>query len=134
MIAVPLAFGNLTAEHYEDEFHHSNPIIDALREKMTVEEEPRYTAEYLESEKRSIANSLQVFFKDGSVTDEIEVNYPVGHRRRREEGIPLLEEKFMTNLLTVFTKDRCNAIYNLCKDQEKLENTRVNDFMDLFIP
>ena len=134
MIAVPLAFGNLTAEHYEDEFHRSNPIIDALREKMTVEEEPRYTAEYLESEKRSIANSLQVFFKDGSVTDEIEINYPVGHRRRREEGIPLLEEKFMTNLLTVFTKDRCNAIYYLCKDQEKLENTRVNDFMDLFIP
>ena len=83
MIAVPLAFGNLTAEHYEDEFHHSNPIIDALREKMTVEEEPRYTTEYLESEKRSIANSLQVFFKDGSVTDEIEINYPVGHRRRR---------------------------------------------------
>ena len=134
MIAVPLAFGNLTAEHYEDEFHHNNPIIDALREKMTVEEEPRYTTEYLESEKRSIANSLQVFFKDGSVTDEIEINYPVGHRRRREEGIPLLEEKFMTNLLTVFTKDRCKAIYDLCKDQEKLENTRVNDFMDLFIP
>ena len=134
MIAVPLAFGNLTAEHYEDEFHRSNPIIDALREKMTVEEEPRYTTEYLESEKRSIANSLQVFFKDGSVTDEIEINYPVGHRRRREEGIPLLEEKFMANLLTAFTKDRCNAIYDLCKDQEKLENTRVNDFIDLFIP
>ena len=134
MIAVPLAFGNLTAEHYEDEFHHSNPIIDALREKMTVEEEPRYTAEYLESKKRSIANSLQIFFNDGSVTDEIEINYPVGHRRRRKEGIPLLEEKFMTNLLTVFTKDRCNEIYDLCKDQEKLENTRVNDFMDLFIP
>ena len=94
MIAVPLAFGNLTAEHYEDEFHRSNPIIDTLREKMTVEEEPRYTTEYLEPEKRSIANSLQVFFKDGSVTDEIEVNYPVGHRRRREQGIPLLIEKF----------------------------------------
>ena len=85
MIAVPLAFGNLTAEHYEDEFHHSNPIIDALREKMTVEEEPRYTAEYLESEKRSIANSLQVFFKDGSVTDEIEINYPVGHRSEEKK-------------------------------------------------
>ena len=134
MIAVPLAFGNLTAEHYEDEFHHSNPIIDVLREKMTVEEESRFTAEYLESDKRSIANSLQVFFEDGSVTDEIEINYPVGHRRRRKEGIPLLEEKFMKNLLTVFPKDRCNAIYDLCKDQEKLENTRVNDFMDLFIP
>ena len=134
MIAVPLAFGNLVAEHYEDDFHRNNPIIDALREKMIVEEEPRYTAEYLEPDKRSIANSLQVIFEDGSVTDEIEINYPVGHRRRREEGIPLLEEKFMTNLLTVFEKDRCKEIFGLCKDQEKLENTKVNDFMDLFIP
>ena len=134
MIAVPLAFGNLIAEHYEDDFHHNNPIIDALRGKMIVEEEPRYTTEYLEPNKRSIANSLQVIFEDGSVTDEIEINYPVGHRRRREEGIPLLEEKFMTNLLTVFEKDRCNEIFELCIDQKKLEDTKVNDFMDLFIP
>ena len=134
MIAVPLAFGNLTADHYEDDFHRSNPIIDALREKMIVEEEPRYTTEYLESDKRSIANSLQVIFEDGSATDEIEINYPVGHRRRREEGIPLLEEKFMANLLTVFKKDRCKEIFELCKDQKKLESTKVNDFMDLFIP
>ena len=134
MIAVPLAFGNLIAEHYEDDFHRNNPIIDALRGKMIVEEEPRYTTEYLEPNKRSIANSLQVIFEDGSVTDEIEINYPVGHRRRREEGIPLLEEKFMTNLLTVFEKDRCNEIFELCIDQKKLEDTKVNDFMDLFIP
>tara|TARA_Y100001934_G_C11725891_1_gene483482 strand:- start:121 stop:525 length:405 start_codon:yes stop_codon:yes gene_type:complete len=134
MIAVPLAFGNLIAEHYEDDFHRNNPIIDALRRKMIVEEEPRYTTEYLEPNKRSIANSLQVIFEDGSVTDEIEINYPVGHRRRREEGIPLLEEKFMTNLLTVFEKDQCKEIFELCKDQKRLENTKVNDFMDLFIP
>ena len=134
MIAVPLAFGNLIAEHYEDDFHRNNPIIDALRGKMVVEEEPRYTTEYLEPDKRSIANSLQVIFEDGSVTDEIEINYPVGHRRRREEGIPLLEEKFMTNLLTVFEKDRCKEIFELCIDQKRLEDTKVNDFMDLFIP
>ena len=134
MIAVPLAFGNLIAEYYEDDFHRNNPIIDVLRGKMIVEEEPRYTTEYLEPNKRSIANSLQVIFEDGSVTDEIEINYPVGHRRRREEGIPLLEEKFMTNLLTVFEKDRCNEIFELCIDQKKLEDTKVNDFMDLFIP
>ena len=134
MIAVPLAFGNLTAEHYENDFHHNNPIIDTLREKMTVKEEPRYTSEYLEPDKRSIANSLQIVYNDGSMTEEIEINYPVGHRRRREEGIPLLEEKFKTNLLTFFTKDRCEEIFILCKDQEKLENTKVNDFMDLFIP
>ncbi len=134
MIAVPLAFGNLIADHYEDDFHRNNPVIDALREKMVVEEEPRYSAEYLEPDKRSIANSLQVIFEDGTATDEIEINYPVGHRRRRKEGIPLLEEKFMTNLLTVFEKDRCKKIFELCKDQETLESTKVNDFMDLFIP
>ena len=134
MIAVPLMLGTLTADHYEDDFHRDNPIIDTLREKMTVVEEPRFTNEYLEPNKRSIANSLQVFFTDGTATEEIEINYPVGHRRRREEGIPLLEKKFKTNLLTVFKKDRCEDIFNLCKDQKQLENTYVNDFMDLFIP
>ena len=130
MIAVPLMLGTLTADHYEDDFHRDNPIIDTLREKMTVVEEPRFTNEYLEPNKRSIANSLQVFFTDGTATEEIEINYPVGHRRRREEGIPLLEKKFKTNLLTVFKKDRCEDIFNLCKDQKQLENTYVNDFMD----
>ena len=134
MIAVPLMLGTLTADHYEDDFHRDHPIIDTLREKMTVVEEPRFTNEYLEPNKRSIANSLQVFFTDGTATEEIEINYPVGHRRRREEGIPLLEKKFKTNLLTVFKKDRCEDIFNLCKDQKQLENTYVNDFMDLFTP
>ena len=134
MIAVPLMLGTLTADHYEDDFHRDNPIIDTLREKMTVVEEPRFTNEYLEPNKRSIANSLQVFFTDGTATEEIEINYPVGHRRRREEGIPLLEKKFKTNLLTVFKKDRCEDIFNLCKDQKQLENTYVNDIMDLLTP
>ena len=134
MIAVPLAFGNLTAEHYTDDFHLNNPIIDTLREKMTVTEEAKYTREYLEPNKRSIANSLLIHFKDGSKTEEVEINYPVGHRKRRGEGIPLLEEKFKTNLRTVFSKDRCDEIFKLCKDQSKLESTKVNQFMDLFIP
>lgn len=133
MTAVPLAFGNLVAEHYEDSFHEANPIIDELREKMEIVENPTYTKEYLEPEKRSIANALQVFFKDGSSTEQVEINYPVGHRRRREEGIPLLEEKFKSNLNTRFPAKRSAKIFELCKDQKKLEETAVNDFMDLFV-
>ena len=133
MTAVPLAFGNLVAEHYEDSFHEANPIIDELREKMEIVENPTYTKEYLEPEKRSIANALQVFFKDGSSTEQVEINYPVGHRRRREEGIPLLEEKFKSNLNTRFPANRSAKIFELCKDQKKLEETAVNDFMDLFV-
>jgi 2-methylcitrate dehydratase len=131
MIAVPLAFGTLVAEHYEDEFHQANPIIDELRAKMEIHEEPRFTNEYLEPEKRSIANSLKIFFKDGSCTDRITIEYPVGHRRRRQEGIPLLESKFKANLATRFPASRCEAIINLCKNQARLEATPVNEFMDM---
>ncbi|WP_422917531.1 hypothetical protein [Salinicola tamaricis] len=102
MIAVPLAFGDLIAEHYEDDFHQAHPVIDELREKMIIQEEPRYTREYLEADKRSIANAIQVFFKDGSHTEQVAVEYPIGHRRRREAGIPLLEKKFQRNLATRF--------------------------------
>ncbi|GJM14066.1 MAG: 2-methylcitrate dehydratase [Pseudohongiella sp.] len=133
MTAVPLAFGNLVAEHYEDSFHEGNPIIDELREKMEINENPTYTKEYLEPEKRSIANAMQVFFTDGSSTEQVEINYPVGHRRRREEGIPLLEEKFKANLATRFPAKRCEKIFALCKDQKALEQTAVNDFMDLLV-
>ncbi len=131
MIAVPLAFGTLVAEHYEDDFHEANAIIDELREKMEIHEEPRFTNEYLEPEKRSIANSIQIFFKDGSCTDRVTIEYPVGHRRRRKEGIPLLESKFKANLATCFPAKRCNLIFDLCKDQTRLEATPVNEFMDM---
>jgi len=130
---VPLAFGSLVAEHYEDQFHRENPIIDKLREKMEIHEEPRFTNEYLEPSKRSIANSIQIFFNDGSCTEKIVIEYPVGHRRRRAEGIPLLEKKFLSNLSTRFPLQRAEEIYNLCKDQAKLESTAVNDFMDLMV-
>ena len=133
MTAVPLAFGNLIAEHYENGFHQAHPIIDELREKMHVHEDPNYTKEYLEPEKRSIANALQVYFKDGNSTEKIEINYPVGHRRRREEGIPLLEAKFLANLATRFPAARCEKIYALLKDHKKLETTPVNEFMDLMV-
>ncbi|MDF9617637.1 2-methylcitrate dehydratase [Pseudomonas entomophila] len=133
MTAVPLIFGSLVAEHYEDAFHAAHPSIDRLREKMEVVEEPRFSREYLEPDKRSIANGLQVFFKDGSHTREVVVEYPVGHRRRRAEGIPLLEAKFRENLATRFVRQRCEQILALCKDQAALEAMPVHSFVDLFV-
>ncbi|QJQ95406.1 MULTISPECIES: 2-methylcitrate dehydratase [Halomonadaceae] len=133
MVAVPLIFGDLTAEHYEDAFHRQHPLIDTLRGKMEVIEEPRYTQDYLAADKRSIANAIQVFFSDGSSTECTEVAYPIGHRRRREEGMPLLEAKFRSNLATRFPSIRCEQIYALCKDQQTLEATPVHRFVDLFM-
>ena len=133
MVAVPLAFGDLVAEHYEDSFHAFNPIIDQLRAKMEIVEEMRYSREYLEADKRSIANAIQVFFKDGSSTEKIEVEYPIGHRRRRAEGIPVLEQKFLDNLRTRFPEQRCEKIMALCMDKQKLEATPVNEFMEMLI-
>jgi len=130
---VPLAFGDLVAENYEDSFHAFNPIIDQLREKMEIVEEIRYSREYLEADKRSIANAIQVFFKDGSSTEKIEVEYPIGHRRRRAEGIPVLQQKFLDNLRTRFPEQRCEQIMALCLDKQKLEAMPVNEFMEMLI-
>jgi len=133
MTAVPLIFGTLNAEHYEDSFHAAHPIIDTLREKMEIVEDKRYTREYLEADKRSIANAVQVFFKDGTSTDRVAVEYPVGHRRRRKEGLPLLENKFRENLATRFVGQRCQEIFSLCNDQQSLESACVHDFVGLFV-
>ncbi|MFW3616681.1 2-methylcitrate dehydratase [Billgrantia antri] len=133
MVAVPLIFGDLTAEHYEDDFHHQHPLIDTLRGKMKVREEPRYTQDYLAADKRSIANAIQVFFRDGSATECVEVEYPLGHRRRRDEGIPMLEEKFRRNLATRFPAGRCEGIFSLCSNQAQLEATPVHRFVEHFI-
>ncbi|MHA7808351.1 MAG: 2-methylcitrate dehydratase [Marinobacter adhaerens] len=132
MTAVPLIFGSLKAEHYEDDFHEANPIIDSVRKKMEVVEDERYTREYLEPDKRSIANAVQVFFRDGSSTERVVVEYPLGHRRRREEGIPELEEKFRRNLATRFSSQRCSKILGLCLDQSALEKIAVEEFVALF--
>ncbi len=133
MVAVPLIFGNLQAEFYEDAFHLGNPLIDELRQKMEIVESERYSAEYNEPDKRSIANAIQIFFSDGTSTEEVAVEYPLGHRSRREEGIPLLEKKFHNNLATRFPIKRCQVIFDLCKDQEALEETPVHEFMDMFV-
>jgi 2-methylcitrate dehydratase len=123
----------LVAEHYEDAFHAAHPIIDELREKMSVVEQPHYSRDYLDPTKRSIANAVQVFFQDGSCTENLEVEYPLGHRRRRAEGIPLLEEKFKTSLATRFAPQRCAQILELCADQARLEAMPVDRFMDLWV-
>jgi 2-methylcitrate dehydratase len=130
MVAVPLIFGHLTASDYEDSFA-ADPRIDALREKMRCIEEPAFTADYHDPEKRSIANSLTLLLADGSTLSET-VEYPLGHRRRRSEGIPLLEEKFRTNLNRRFAPQRQQAILEASLDQQALERTPVHDYVDLY--
>jgi 2-methylcitrate dehydratase len=128
MTAIGLIFGALTADHYEDNIA-ADPRIDALRAKMHASEDTRYTGDYLDPAKRSIANAVQVFYTDGTSTPRIEVEYPVGHRRRRAEGIPLLIEKFESSLATQFDTAQATPILNLCADRARLEATPVRDFM-----
>ncbi|GGH75601.1 2-methylcitrate dehydratase [Pullulanibacillus pueri] len=128
--AVGLIKGGLTADDYEDEAAE-NPLIDALRDKMEVVENTQYTVDYLDENKRSIANAVQVFFKDGTQTEQVAVEYPIGHRRRREEGIPLLLKKFESNLKTRFPNKQVKQILNLCQSKQELLSTDVNTFMTL---
>ena len=133
MVAVPLLQGSLRAEDYDDAVA-SDPRIDFLRDKMEVVENTEFTRDYLNPQKRSIGNAVQVYFSDGSQTDRIEVLYPVGHRFRREEGIPLLIEKFERNLETAFDRARCEEIMRICTDSKRLGETSVCDFMTSFVP
>jgi 2-methylcitrate dehydratase PrpD len=133
MAAIGLLFGKLTADHYEDKTA-ADPRVDALRAKMLVQEDPRYSREYLQPDKRSIANAVQVFFKDGTSTQSVEVEYPIGHRRRRQEGIPLLIQKFRDNAATQFDPSQVSQIVALFEDRATLEQMPVTDFVDLFLP
>jgi 2-methylcitrate dehydratase len=133
MCAVALLKGDLTALDYEDSAA-ANPAIDALRAKMIVVEDAEYSAEYHEPSKRSIANALEVCFTNGGSTGKLEVRYPVGHRKRRAEGIPLLLGKFERNLATRFERAQCEKIIAACSDQSRLEAMPVNEFVDLLIP
>jgi len=130
MVAVPFIFGRLTARDYEDEIA-ADPRIDALREKIVCVEDAGYSADYHDPKKRSIANAITVEFNDGSSFDEVAVEYPLGHARRRVEGIPLLIEKYKTNLARIYDKDKQSKILELCLDYDKLAATPVNEFMDL---
>lgn len=131
MTAVGLIFGELTADHYQDKIARDRHI-DKLRDKTVVVEDARYSQDYLDPDKRSIANSVQVFFDDGTCTDKVAVEYPIGHRRRRTEGIPLLVEKFKANLASRLAPQWCNKIVDLCMDLEALQATPVDQFTDMF--
>lgn len=130
MVAVPLLFGHLTASDYEDGFA-ADPRIDRLRKKMQCSEEPAFTADYHDPEKRSIANALTLSFSDGSTFSET-VEFPLGHRRRRSEGIPLLEEKFRTNLARRFALPQQQAILQVSLNQQALECMAVDKYVDLY--
>lgn len=132
MVAVALIFGRLTAADYEDDVA-CDPRIDALRQKMDVGENSRFSRDYLDPDQRAIGNAVQIFFEDGSSTPRIEVEFPVGHRRRRTEGIPKLLEKFRSSLETRFSRERVDRIERACADQAALEAMSVPEFIDLWI-
>jgi 2-methylcitrate dehydratase len=128
---VPLLFGHLLASDYEDGFA-ADPRIDALREKMQCREESAFTADYHDPQKRSIANALTLSLRDGTTMTET-VEYPLGHRRRRSEGIPLLEQKFRTNLARRFPPQRQQSILAVSLDQQTLEAMPVQAYVDLYV-
>ena len=132
MVAVPLIFGRLTAADYEDNVA-SDPRIDELREKMEVRENEQYTKDYFDPELRYIGNAVLVFFKDGSSTDRIAVDFPIGHRERREEGIPVLKKKFVDSVSPKLAANQWDELNALCVDREKLAGTAVDDFMALLV-
>ncbi|THE12653.1 bifunctional 2-methylcitrate dehydratase/aconitate hydratase [Bacillus timonensis] len=130
--AIGLLYGTINADHYEEETA-KDPRVDSLRDRMEVVENKQYSEDYLDPNKRSIANAVQIFFKDGTETANVVREYPLGHRFRRDEGIPLLKRKFIDNLETRFPQKKVNEIYELCSDLEKLSNTNVNDFMSKLV-
>ncbi len=132
MVAVPLIKGNLVAEDYEEDVA-ADPRIEMLRGKMEVVEDKRYSTDYHDPEKRSIANAMQIFFKDGSSTEKLEIEYPIGHRRRRKDGIPLLQAKFEAALTAHYGAAQAQKITALCADQQSLEKMSVKDFVSAWI-
>ena len=131
MVAVPILFGRLTAEDYEDKVA-ADPRIDALRERIVCAEDRQFTKDYHDPDKRSIANALTVEFNDGKKLKEVVCEYPIGHKRRRKEGIPLLEEKFRINLARRFPAKQQQAILDVSLDQKRLESMPVNEYVDLY--
>lgn len=132
MTAIGLLFGNLNADHYEDS-NAADPRIDQLRNKIFVKENLQYSKDYLDPEKRSIANAMTIHLKDGTILGPVEVEYPIGHKRRRDEGMPLLFEKMEYNLSTHYPKERVRKIKDAFKDLPALAKLRVSAFMDLFV-
>src|SRR5690606_10343209 len=132
MVAVPLIFGRLTAMDYEDDVA-ADKRIDALRDKIVCVEDPQFTLDYHDPEKRSIANALTIELNDGEILDEVVVEYPIGHKRRRQEGIPKLLEKYKINLARIFDKVQQDQILEASLDYDKLVNMSVNEYVDLMV-
>jgi 2-methylcitrate dehydratase len=132
MIAIALIYGELTADHYEDACAN-DARIDKLREIMQVSEDQQFSRDYLDPDKRSIANAIQIFFKDGHATPEVCIEYPLGHQRRRKEGVPLLEQKFYHNTRTRFSAEKTHELCSLFKNAAQLEAMPVQDFMRLWV-
>ena len=132
MIAIALIYGKVEASHYQDEIA-SNPMIDVLREKMIIRENPNFSKDYLDPNKRSIANSVTLIFDDGSKSEKITVEYPVGHRNRREEGTPLLIKKFENAISSYYSNNQSDDILSSFLDKEKFFNLSVNKMMDKLI-
>ncbi|MFJ3389430.1 2-methylcitrate dehydratase [Lysinibacillus sp. NPDC086135] len=130
--AIGLIYGDIIADHYEDDVA-ADPRIDELRNKMVVVEDSQYTIDYLDPEKRSIANAVQVYYKDGTSSELVECEYPLGHRFRREEAFPKIIDKFRQNISTHYSQKQLSKINELCANKEILENSAVHEFVDLFI-
>jgi 2-methylcitrate dehydratase len=132
MVAIGLIHGHLTAEQYEDQAA-ADTRVDRLRARMDVVEDERYSRDYHDPGKRSIANAIQVFFNDGGHTDKIEIEYPIGHRRRRSDGMPLLIEKFRASLDARFPEAQSKRILDLCLNHDQLVATPVPEFIEMFV-
>lgn len=130
MVAVPLIFGRLTADDYSDAVA-ADPRIDALREKMSVTENAQFSRDYFDPEKRFIGNSVQVFFKDGSSTDRVSIDYPIGHRRRRDEGIPVLMAKFEKAMRMRLPAGDADRLMDLAADPARLEALPITELMEM---
>ena len=129
MVAYALLFGELTSDSYE-EHSAQDPRIDSLREKMRVQENPQFSKDYLDPDKRSIANAIAIQFKDGTQSESVEVHYPLGHSRRREEGIPLLKEKFINNIASRFSQTQCQKLEPLLHAPATTAKLPVKTFVD----
>jgi 2-methylcitrate dehydratase len=132
MAAIPMIFGRLTAADYEDDVAR-DPRVDMLRDRMEVKENKQYTKDYFDPEKRYIGNAIQVFFKDGSKSERVGVDVPIGHRERRGEGIPVLKKKFESSVSGKLAKGQWSELAALCADRDRLAAAAVDDFMALLV-
>lgn len=133
MVACGLIWGELSSDHYHDDKYIRDVRIDQLRDLMEVVEEQRFSKDYLDPSKRSIANAIQIFFNDGTKTEDIVIEYPLGHRHRREQALPLLDAKFRKSVMTHYSPEQYQKIFAVTQDQQVVENMAVNEFMDLFV-